>query len=368
MKNSGNKPKVIFIGRFNKSEILSGPEKFAKRISQKHSEHNKTIFIEYFFEGKIYGLKEKLFGKILENYRSILILRLGLFRLFFELLTLRPGIIHITSFERFAVICLLYKIFCDVKIIYESHGIIRYENKELKTVSYLYRIKDIICEKLYLSFSDIIIFKSETAKNLCCKYYEIKNSKIKFIPNGIDEEFGIVKRKSGSNRLSAAIIADKAGAQTGLKYLEAYLYKAGSNIEITVIGKSELNEKLFDKYGLKSIERLDTKKFADFLSATDIFFSINLYDTFSISAAEAMASGCITIVTKQSGISPLISNGVNGYTVNYYDVKGLGNYLSNILNNQELRVNISSQSRNVYNLLNWNLIYKNYETLYQLLL
>ena len=85
MKNLANKPKVVFIGRFNKSEILSGPEKFAKRIAQKHSQINETQFIEYFFDGNIYGIKDKLFGKETDKYGNIEIIKLGILRLFFEL-------------------------------------------------------------------------------------------------------------------------------------------------------------------------------------------------------------------------------------------------------------------------------------------
>lgn len=222
--------------------------------------------------------------------------------------------------------------------------------------------------KLFLSFSDVIVFKSQIAKDICGKYYETDKLKVKIIPNGVDNEFNKIQRKVHISNLTAVTLASKAGAETGLKYLKACINKFNPNIEIFIIGENRLNVMLAEQNNIQIIDKLDTENFANFLADKDIFLSINSYDTFSISAAEAMAAGCITIVTKQTGISAYIQNGINGFILNYYDIDGLKNCIAKITNNQELRTNIINQARKIYDSLNWNSVYKIYESLYKQLL
>ena len=54
--------KVIFIGTYNESEILSGPEKVCKRVFEEYSKIDDTIFIQYFQDGRKYSYFKKLFG------------------------------------------------------------------------------------------------------------------------------------------------------------------------------------------------------------------------------------------------------------------------------------------------------------------
>ena len=129
MKTGNEKADVVFIGRYIKGEILSGPEKTAKRIFDEHTKQNKSCFIQYFFDGRKYGFVKKLFGKEKETEANNSgVFTLGLISAFTALFRLKPKIIHIITFERFAVIAFLYRFFRKTKIIYNSHGIVAYEN------------------------------------------------------------------------------------------------------------------------------------------------------------------------------------------------------------------------------------------------
>jgi len=56
--------KIVYIGRYNESEILTGPEKVAKRIFHNMTKINSNcVFVEYFFDGAKYNIWKKLFGK-----------------------------------------------------------------------------------------------------------------------------------------------------------------------------------------------------------------------------------------------------------------------------------------------------------------
>jgi glycosyltransferase involved in cell wall biosynthesis len=195
MKTANEKADVVFIGRYNKSEILSGPEKTAKRIYNEHTGNkqtvqNKSCFIQYFYDGRKYGFVKKLFGKEKETeVNNSGVFTLGLFSAFTALFRLKPKIIHIITFERFAVIAFLYRLFRKTKIIYSSHGIVAYENTGLKKYLFLHRFKDKFCEKIFLKYSDRIIFHSENSLDIAEKYFKIDEHKAVILSHGIDGIF-----------------------------------------------------------------------------------------------------------------------------------------------------------------------------------
>ena len=71
------------MGRFTEGDILSGPEKTAKRIFTEHSKFSPTTFIQYFFDGRKYGLSKKLWGKDSHlSGRNSAIFTAGVFEIF----------------------------------------------------------------------------------------------------------------------------------------------------------------------------------------------------------------------------------------------------------------------------------------------
>src|SRR5258706_3602365 len=141
MKTQSDSPLVVYTGRYCESEILSGPEKAAKRIFEIHSKSYKTAFVQYFFDGNKYNIIKKLFGKEITvlNQNSVLYTA-GLFRFIPLLFKLRPDIVHIINFERFAVLTFYVRILRRFKVIYNEHGVIAYENSEIKKSGYFYSL------------------------------------------------------------------------------------------------------------------------------------------------------------------------------------------------------------------------------------
>jgi len=136
LRDPGKKVSIVFFGKFSGSEILSGPEKTARRLFEKYSAGSEGLFVQYFFDGKIHSVWKKLFGretKIIND--NAVVYTLGIFSIYAFLLKYKPDIIHIITFERFAIIVYLYKIFNPLKILYNSHGVIAFENTTIKKVS-----------------------------------------------------------------------------------------------------------------------------------------------------------------------------------------------------------------------------------------
>jgi len=173
MKKKKQSNKIAFIGRYNEGEIISGPEKTAKRIFELAASKYEAVFIQYFFDGGKYSLKNKLFGYEEFMKNGMKIYTLGVIRLFFFLIKFKPDIIHIITFERFARAAVYYAKLRKVKLIYNSHGIIIHEDEEIKHEKSSYRRKNRKTEKLLLKSANKIVFPSESAILTCEIYYKL---------------------------------------------------------------------------------------------------------------------------------------------------------------------------------------------------
>ena len=366
MKQEKDNLNIIYIGRYNESENLSGPEKAAKRIFTEHSKTHKTNFIQYFFDGRKYSLWQKLFGKDKNQISgNAVIYTLGLFKVLSVLRKIRPNIIHIITFERFAAVLLLYKLFNRTKIIYNAHGIIAYEDYELKNVPFFHKLKDKICERLYINKSDKIIFMSENSIDIAEKYFKVKESKSIILANGIDDVFNIKPIGKINAPLKAVLIYRNELCRSGVNFLNKALKsieKDFEQLELFVISNENID---IENKNVHFIKPMDTVQLVDFYRDKDVFLSLNRYDTFSISTAEAMASGLIPIVTKQTGISRYIEDGYNGFTVDYDDTKGLCEIINKVIKlNSEERKTISQSAAVIYESLSWNSVYETYYNIY----
>ena len=94
--------KVIYVGSFERGEILSGPGKVSKRVFEEYSKIDKTLFVCYFQDGKKYSYIKKLFGrKKITSVNGSDVIMFGIIRMLYEILKLKPKYIHILCFNRF---------------------------------------------------------------------------------------------------------------------------------------------------------------------------------------------------------------------------------------------------------------------------
>lgn len=361
--------KIVYIGRYNPSEELTGPEKVAKRIFSKSAEQNEAVFIEYFFDGSVYGIREKLLGKeIIDNSDGSKIYRLGLLKIIPFLFKFKPDLIHIITFERFSILAYLYKAISKVKIIYNVHGVAIYENKNFKEVSLSLRIKDSLCEKIFFNFSDKLLFLSDYQFSIAKKYYTIKNSQLEFVNNGVDEVFRDQKKLvDKSNIPSLVFIGDSSRKDKDFNFLYSSLSIINTDCKLFLIGKFDksMYKNVVGNVEIVSVSRMNKSELVNFLSDKHVFVSSSFYDTFSIAAAECMSSGLAPIVTDHTGISRLIKNNENGFIVRHGDINELADKINLLLENPELREKMSEGARKIYEELNWDSVYSSYERIYK---
>ena len=195
---------IVYLGRYNPSEILTGPEKVARRLFQHTYEKNKgVVFIDYFFKDKKSNIYKRLLGKkIIQNEPSVI--RLGNLRIFFFLVFNQPAIIHIVTLERFIIPVYLYRFLLKSRIITTLHGILKYEIS-LNTQKRKSVFKDKLLETLAFKYSNKLIFVSASLKEFSKKYYKTDAAKIEIIPNGIDKIYAGIKEIKFSNKLKIVL-------------------------------------------------------------------------------------------------------------------------------------------------------------------
>lgn len=352
--------KIVFLGRYNPSEELSGPEKVSKRIFAEHTKKNKSSFIQYFFDGRKFSIRQKLFGceerQLTDNSEVI---TAGIFKIYSILRKEKPDIIHIIMYERFAIIAVLYKIFNNVKIIFNMHGIAAYENSHLKRTSFFYKMKDKFCEKLIVTHSNKILFTSREALDIAERHYLLNDDKMVIIANGIDNIFHNGTKTKLPQKLRAVFIFSNELYNTGLNFLKDYISRAPFSFELYIITRFNT--------GINAIHTppMQANELKEFYKDKDIFLGLNSYDTFSISAGEAMASGLVPVITQQTGISRFIENGHNGFTVNYGNVNELDNAIKKYISLSDAdKISVSKNASVVYNELKWDNIYSAYVNIY----
>ena len=362
--------KILFLGRYNETSVLTGPEKVAKRIFAKCSHDFEAAFITYYFDGNRYGMFTKLFGKeVISETGGREIYRLGVFRVMSYIVKFSPDIIHIINFERFAKISFFHKRFPKTKIYFNVHGIAAFENEVNTAASEKLKIKDFKSEMKYFKDSDKLIFLSERSVMTADNYFKFDRSKIEIIPNGIDIIFHQISKEKKTNLnsiLKIVFVGDADKKEKGFDFLVNLLKKIEFPLEVFVVGDNyRVKENIRNNIRINFIEKMNTESFAKFLSDKDIFISASSYEQFSLSTVEAMAAGLVPVVTEETGMSSYIEDGKNGFVIKYGDIEGLTKVLSRINSPRESLDRISKEAAKIYSVLSWDLVYLKYKKLYE---
>jgi glycosyltransferase involved in cell wall biosynthesis len=179
-------------------------------------------------------------------------------------------------------------------------------------------------------------------------------------PSGIDENI-VVKRewkeKEKTKVLTCGQFIKRKNIDKVIKACEKF-----DNIELTVIGS-----------GRQKLEKLSSKpiflgqihhdKVLEKMRESDIFILPSEKETFGMVYLEAMASGCITVCSKNDGIAGIIKDGINGFLSE--DVEEVLNKIINFEDKNSVLEN-SYQTILDFSNINAGKNYINYLTLYNM--
>lgn len=110
--------------------------------------------------------------------------------------------------------------------------------------------------------------------------------------------------------------------------VDYYMEIAGEGAYLNTIRRFIEQEKLENK--IKLLGKIDRKDIPKFWEDKDICVNLSDYEGRSISIMEAMANGAVPIVTKTSGVSEDIQDGINGYIVELGEYKMIAERIHNL--------------------------------------
>ncbi len=354
---------IFLIGDFDFSDFCSGPQKVSKNLFFELSKKYNVRAFTYYQDGSKYSYFQKLF-KIEKLVPNAFIS--GIFPILYNIIRYKPKIIHITGFRRFTILALLFKRFLNYKIFYTVNGIVRFENKFFRKESKFSMFENKIFEKCIFIKADEIFYLSDDSLQMIKYFFKCPKANYHMIDNGIEKEF-YVNRKLTENfnePLNICFSANVNKKEKGFDFFADCINKLQFPVTLIVFSDDEIVRKFS---GNVKIIKYNLKSTIDYIKAAeeaDIIISASHYENFNLSLAEMMALGKVPVVSKQTGASRFITDGVNGYTYNYGDSVSFLKILNELNSDRKKLKFISSNAVKIYDTLSWDKVITKYEKVY----
>ena len=174
--------------------------------------------------------------------------------------------------------------------------------------------------KHVLNCADIVAARSFWIKKELKNYID---KEIALVPSGIkksevlNEDRALVKFDN-INEIKIVCIASLIKRKNLMPLIEAINELQECNISLKIFGCGPLEKKLKKKAKNEKIKFLGHRaqgEIFDALSEAHIFILPSLRETFGLSYLEALAKGCITICSNNSGMSGYITDNKNGFII-----------------------------------------------------
>jgi glycosyltransferase involved in cell wall biosynthesis len=220
-------------------------------------------------------------------------------------------------------------------------------------------------EKEGMEIADKIIAVSNFTKNIIIKHYGISEEKIEVVHNGIDFE----KEKLSSNEIHKIKEVGKkivlfVGRLTLQKGPDYFIQTAKRICDITkdvyfiVSGSGDMECQLIREVANCGIS--DRVFFTGFLrgedlkniyKTADIYIMPSVSEPFGITPLESIMNGTPVIISKQSGVSEVVSHALK---VDFWDIEDTANKILTALNYKSLTDCLKKHSREEVAKITWN--------------
>jgi len=216
--------------------------------------------------------------------------------------------------------------------------------------------------KRLLKYSDLVISISEPTTNSLINNYHIKTTQIRTIPLSIDVDYGKFTIKPIDHREYDIVFTGRFAEIKRIGDLITAIHTLINkhtrykNIRVILIGdgpqRSELEKKILehhlsDNFSMPGYVNEDEKH--GILNNSKIFVLPSEREGFSIATLEAMAFGCVPIVSKPQydelfGVSHFVKDQVNGLYYDVGNIEQLAKRISELLENSELLHKLSENA------------------------
>ena len=184
--------------------------------------------------------------------------------------------------------------------------------------------------------------------------------------NGVDSEDSIVKvpfpfdTKGKIVIVTVARMTKKKGVQNIVNLAPSLLEKY-ENLLFVMVGDGPLRKKLertVEDSGLSGnfyfTGEVSRGKVLGYLEQADIFALPSINEAFGISILEAMSKNVPVVAMNNSGVSDIISNGVNGYLAD--SLAEFSSFLEDLIETPALRTSFARKASQGLSKYNWDLV------------
>lgn len=222
--------------------------------------------------------------------------------------------------------------------------------------SFVYEI-----EKRGMEKADLIITVSNFTKEKVMKYYGVNANKIVVVHNAVEEFADREYNFPIKNKNKIVLFLGRITIQKGPDYF-IYMSKLVSeyikNVKFVVAGEGDMKQFMIDK--AREMGILDKYLFTGFLSGIDIEKAYKLADVyvmpsisepFGITPLEAIANGTPCLISKQSGVSEVVSH---TFKTDFWDIEEMANKVISILKYKELHECMRENGLKEVKKFNWD--------------
>lgn len=355
---------IALIGKYNQSDILPGPDKFAKNIFKRLQQDKvEVVFLTYFFKSiQQSNIYSRIIGREELNNTPHIICQ-GIIRTLFYLFLNKIQILHVVTFERFLIPLILLRKLFRFRIVYTFHGIISEELIPGKKLN----LKDKYLEKLLFKNSDIIIFPSLLAYSIAVKYYAKMIRNFEIVPHGISSptyrQIKNIKQTGLINIVTYSgmdLVIDRKISEI-INLLEKSKLK---NVKVFNIG-TEYKTKVNQKFDIENIKPLNEQNFFEFLADKHFYIGSNINNTFSLIAGECMALGMIVFVPENTGLAEYLKNGYDSFVYQADKPKEIVKIIKELSVSSAKYKSISENAVKIVEKINWEKTVKQYKLIYK---
>jgi glycosyltransferase involved in cell wall biosynthesis len=217
---------------------------------------------------------------------------------------------------------------------------------------------------LYPLATSIIVCDSVSAKQMKGNVCAIACSKVRVIPNGVEDDEGVInddelkafRRGLLGNACTIVTTIGRLCVEKNHKmFIEAaaILHKRRPCVRFLIVGDGPLREMLtrrIDDLGLLGVVQIlgmrsDTRRI---LRASDVFVLTSVREALPLSIIEAMCAGCAIVSTNVGGISDAIQDNITGVLVDSQNTQQLVAAINALLENDVLRRGLGERARDAY--------------------
>jgi len=234
-------------------------------------------------------------------------------------------------------------------------------------------------EKYSMEYADHIIAVSNFTKDQIVRHYGIVPEKISVVHNGIDPDFRsdvaprLHKLKEQKNKI--VLFVGRITIQKGPEY---FVRAAKKVLEyypkalFIVSGSGDMERQMMTEAASLGVS--DKVIFTGFLrgddlialyQAADLFVMPSVSEPFGITPLESIVNGTPVIVSKQSGVSEVLSHALK---VDFWDTDELANKIVSVLENDSLKETLKKNGDEEVKTINWKSAAKKCATVYSMFL